>query len=231
MRLVVPERMGSLDPRIIHTHYAEIHCITTDLHAAERISPQVDEGVENICSHLNLSPPERIIVQLSDRRSIPVTLRKQQTIIIPLSRLPDCSAIVHELTHLIVGVGAEPGGLLDEGLAVYLQAKFGGANDRSFPTEGKDVHEAASNAVNRHGSVLPLDGTIGVRRRGKRGPERTLAYLQEGSFTGFLIESFGVDRVMSAYKKTSWQNVFNQSIGSLEAAWHRHLRAFFGMQL
>jgi hypothetical protein len=197
-------------------------CLQND--QLEDFRNRVDDGVENVSSYLRNAPPPGLQIHLSDRPSLPVAYRDSSVILIPADRLPDRTAIVHELTHIIAGAGQHPGGILDEGLAVYLQAKFGGPDDRSFPTRGRHLHAETARVAARYRRLLPLAMTIEIRRTFDRGPARTLAYLESGSFVQFLIDRRGLDAFMLVYHgAAAWPEAFGCGMEMLETDWLREL--------
>jgi hypothetical protein len=206
------------------TKYASIWYSSLQNDQLEDFRIRVDDGIEDVSSYLRSAPPSGLQVYLSDRPSLPIAYRDGAAILIPADRLPDRTAIVHELTHIIAGAGQHPGGILDEGLAVYLQSKFGGPGDRSFPTGGRNLHEETVRMTARCRRRLPLAMTIEIRRKFDRGPARTLAYLESGSFVQFLIDGQGLDALMRVYHgTTSWAEAYGCGMEMLETLWFQEL--------
>jgi hypothetical protein len=59
-----------------------------------------------------------------------------------------------------------------------------------------------------------------VRRQIRRGPKRTLAYLENGSFTQFLIDTYGIAPLMRVYRGAGpWTEVFGCDMEVLEKGW------------
>lgn len=204
----------------VRTRFATLRYSRLGAELLRDVGERVDRGVEKVCGYLHATPPERLEVRLSDRPGIPVAHRDTGTIVIPTERLPDRAAIVHELTHIIAGPSKDDRGILDEGLAVYLQEKFGGPHDRSFPTGGRDLHEETVRLMAQCAGTVPLAGTARLRQRTRRGLLRTLAYLQEGSFTRLLVERFGLEPVMLVHRgEAAWLDAFGLTAEALEDLW------------
>jgi hypothetical protein len=187
-------------------------------------------GFQQVSSYLSVVPPGRIDIRIVDVLRRSAAYHHSHTIVISRHKLPDKTAVIHELTHLIAGTSGDSNGTLDEGLAVYLQATFGDRYDRSFPTEGADLHAAAAAAIAEHNVALPLTTTPNARLTARSASERRLAYLEEGSFVRFLIEERGLACFLQVYRaQASWKDVFGTERGDLEQAWLQRLSAGFAV--
>jgi hypothetical protein len=204
----------------IRTRHATIWYPWSRNDLLDGLGKRVDNAVEQVGFYLRATAPRELKVYVSDRPGLPVAYRDSAAIVIPAKRLPDRAAVVHELTHIIAGAGQDIEGVLDEGLAVYLQHKFGGSGDRSFPAGGCDLHEETVRLMAQCNLSLPLVLTAHVRRQIKRGPKRTLAYLENGSFTQFLVDTYGIDALMRVYRGAStWTEAFGCEVEVLEESW------------
>jgi hypothetical protein len=126
--------------------------------------------------------------------------------------------IAHELTHILMG--DSPSRLLMEGLAVYNQEHFG---DYDFPDVYSTSDLGALGQI-RRGSFLPLDDlSKGI---GFVGESRRLAYLEAGSFAGYLIRRFGLPKYENVYYTNDYLQVYGTSLGELERGWHRQLWSY-----
>jgi hypothetical protein len=207
------------------TRHATIRAPAVGARALESFGARVDRSVDRICAFLDVAPPASIHVTLTHRAQTSVTHYDEARIVISARRLPNRTALEHELTHLIAGRSAEPGGVMEEGLAVFLQEKFGAPGDVSFPTHGHDLHQEAARRIAAHGTALPLSATPEIRARA-RPPDagRTLAYLQEGSFVRFLVETYGIHAFMDVYRgRTDWRRAFRRPMADLEGIWRQAL--------
>lgn len=190
----------------------------------ERVLPRAHQALSDVTGYLGLSYEGRILIDVSPRHPVPAQARN--TILIPAQRLdperdPDGFGIsvVHEVTH-VVAVSAYrgvPNRFYDDGLAVYLQTKFGTAS--SYPDFGQDLHEVTVQVAKEHGGFLPLEITERTRRWSNSQLERRLAYLQEGSFTRFLIERDGVEKYWQIYRGEDPVEVVGKSREELWTEW------------
>jgi hypothetical protein len=204
----------------IRTRHATIWYLWLRNDLLDGLCKRVDNAVEQVGFYLRAAAPQELKVFVSDGHGLPVAYRDSAAIVIPAKRLPDRAAVVHELTHIIAGAGQDDGDVLDEGLAVYLQRKFGGPGDRSFPAGERDLHEETVRLMAQCKLSFPLALTAHVRREIRRGPKRTLAYLENGSFTQFLVDTYGIDALMRVYRgASSWTEVFGCEMEVLEKSW------------
>lgn len=224
---ITPLDLFDTEPRrlkVAQTKHAAIMYSQLQDDLFDELRARVDINVEQISSYLRIPPPDNIKVVLSDLPRKSVTYHESGVIIIAKSRIPNKMALAHELTHLIAGRSSDVGGLLDEGLAVYLQERFGGQEDRSFPTWGRDLHEETLRAMHKCNFDLTLAETTAVRQTDAHSPRRTLAYLQEGSFVRFLTERQRIDTVMQVYTGAkNWIEAFGVTFSALETEWRARL--------
>lgn len=133
--------------------------------------------------------------------------------------------IVHEVTH-VLAVSAyrrDRNRFYDDGLAVYLQHRFGPSSN--YPTFGDDVHIALAKAVTKVGAFLALADADEVRRS-KESLPRQLGYLTVGSFTQFLIETYGVSAYFRIYSGESLETVTGSTRDELERRWRDLVTSF-----
>lgn len=138
-------------------------------------------------------------------------------------------AIIHELTHVYavsfyrkkLQNGYE-NRFYDDGLAVFLEHRF--RPSPGFPEFGRDLDAAVAQASVEHGGLIPLKDCEDVRHTVK-GPARRRPYLQEGSFTQYLIERYGLSRYLEIYQGKDIKQVTGKSFESLEAAWKSQIAA------
>jgi hypothetical protein len=190
----------------------------------EAFCTRADQAVTDLCGFLKRASKATIDILLVDRFRKSAILRDESAILISKFRLPDRTALVHELTHLIAGKSYCGGDLLEEGLAVYMQERFGGPNDISFPTAGNDLHLEMIRLRRRDICIPPFLSTQIVPNRRRQNDARQAAYIQQGSFVRFLFEGFSREQVMRVYDgEESWSQSFGHSLPELEESWHLHL--------
>ena len=193
-----------------------------DRAAVERVVvPRAHRAFDDVTSYLGIDYPGTIIIHLANQHRIPRQWRNN--IYLPADRVEGESrfglSVVHEITH-VVAISAyrrEPNRFYDDGLAVYLQSRFAAVS--SFPEFGNDLHQETVATAEAEGGFLPLATTERIRQTTRSASERRLAYLQEGSFTRFLIESRGLEDYLRVYYGESLDTVYGLDLEALEAEW------------
>ncbi|MBQ4847952.1 hypothetical protein [Pseudoalteromonas sp. MMG005] len=133
-------------------------------------------------------------------------------------------AVIHELTH-VYAVSAyrkqKKNGyedrFFDDGIAVFLQHRFGAVPE--YPDFGHDLYRAVAVAATEYGQLIRLAEAENVRHSAKTGLGRKLAYLQEGAFTQFLIERFGLTTYLEIYAGADVKVKTGYSLIELEKQW------------
>ena len=208
--------------------------------AAELVAARVDAGIQYVSGYLEQSthyrrPQEAAFIEViihPDKG--PYQLRN--SIFVPQERVLNLHAeragartdlnLVHEITHVL----AESAGrknrdrFYDDGLAVYLQHRFGG--EASYPNFGQDLYIAFARAAADHGTTIPLAQSEAVRNGRETASGRKLAYIQEGAFTQFLIERHGLDDYLRLFNGEDYETVLGTSMASVEADWRALMQRF-----
>lgn len=140
------------------------------------------------------------------------------------------SPIIHELVHMLVGYKAYLSHWSPEGLASYLQDKYG--EDRAFPTE-KMAHELVR-VILEKGRLLPMARVMRDRKRqdvfGMASTfNRWLAYTQSASFVSYLMQTYGTAKFIAVYNKpyeiTPFRRVYGKTARQLVGEWRQFLTA------
>lgn len=140
-------------------------------------------------------------------------------------------ATLHELVHIYAPNGNR---FLAEGLAVYGQMKLG---PPAFPDYGRGVDTLARPRLDRIDIALLESATTPTRIELAGRTDRETAYAAAGSFVGFLIEHYGMDRFRRLYAMTPleprqrngggperWPAVYGKSLAALDQEWRAALR-------
>lgn len=127
--------------------------------------------------------------------------------------------IVHEVTHVLAASYARKNRdrFYDDGLAVYLQHRFG--STPNYPNFGVDLYVAVASYADKYGAIIPLAEAEAARGNREDSLGRQLAYIQEGAFTQFLIENYGLDAYIEIYQGADLEEVTGHTFAELEAAW------------
>lgn len=133
--------------------------------------------------------------------------------------------LIHEITHVLAASFNRNNRdrFYDDGLAVYLQHRFGA--EPNYPDFGQDLYIATVKVASSHGNFLPLEETEAIRRASETRTGRQLAYLQEGAFTQFLIENYGLNAYFRIYHGESLKAVTGKTLNELESDWLKVLSA------
>ncbi|MEM8933540.1 MAG: hypothetical protein AAGE94_20285, partial [Acidobacteriota bacterium] len=187
----------------------------------EVVVPRARRALDDVTAYLGIDFDQPIVIDLSTIHGVPRQWRNN--IYLPADRVGKADklglSIVHEITH-VVAISADRfdrGRFYDDGLAVYLQTRFGQVS--SFPDFGRDLHEETVAVAESEGGFLPLATTEHTRRNTRSASERRLAYLQKGSFTRFLIELAGLEDYWRVYRGESLDAVYGRDLAALEAEW------------
>ncbi len=127
--------------------------------------------------------------------------------------------IIHEIVHVLAASYAreDQDRFYDDGIAVYLQHRFG--STPNYPDFGEDLYVATARMAERHGGLIPLAITEETRGSAETPVPRQLAYLQEGAFTQFLIERYGLDTYFRIFHGLPLEEATGASLSQLEAEW------------
>lgn len=134
-------------------------------------------------------------------------------------------AITHEVTHVLAVSAnrANRNRFLDDGLAVFLQAELDELP--AYPNFHHGLHIATANGQLERGDLLAFEDTEATRRRPSGSLDLKMAYLQQGSFTQFLLESYGLDAYLRHYYGQPAEAAFGQSLVALDAKWRAFIES------
>src|SRR6185503_12243032 len=110
--------------------------------------------------------------------------------------LSGSSPILHELVHVYA---PNQNRFLAEGLAVYAHHLLKGAP--GFPNFGEDLHRLARDVAARV-SIEKLDTIPTPTPPAASGLDERVYYVAAGSFVGYLVETWGIDKFRELYAAT-----------------------------
>lgn len=200
----------------------------------DAVVAQVDDAITRVSGWLaqaeEFQSPlkvEQIRVLIDPDKHTPT--QQRMTIFVPELRVRNAVAenalasgdfgIVHEITHVLAesAYRKDRNRFYDDGLAVYLQQKFGPLVN--YPSFGPDLHVSTAALAKDVGELIPLADCDQARRVNDDPDKRRLAYLQLGSFTQYLVENFDVDNYFAIYSGAPVDEVTGHSIDELERQW------------
>ncbi|TMO83544.1 hypothetical protein [Pseudoalteromonas spongiae] len=205
----------------------------------EQLAIRVSENKKVVNAYLNQSKEykgtpikESLVVYISKKRRTPY--QDWNTIHIPEKRVLSAfsekasensgMAVIHEITHVLAvshfrkkKKNGYEDRFFDDGLAVFLQHRFGESPE--YPNFGRDLYRAVAETSIKYGGLIALADSESVRHSAKTGVGRRLAYLQEGAFTQFLIENYGLDQYLKIYAGDNIHSVTGKTFNQLEQDW------------
>ena len=206
---------------------------------AEAFAAEAEKSYRAVTSYLGRGSGQTIKVEIGNAIRIPDADIQTRTVSFPANRIRGDAggpppyrgrgpAIAHALTMIIAPSG-NPNwkDFLESGFGSFVQEKFGGPNDRSYPNMGRDLHQATADMIARYGRFIPLDEAAAARTGG-RPFSRTvvLAFLEEGSFVRWLVENYGLERYLAVHDgQRDFGEAFGKPFCKLEIDWARQLGA------
>jgi hypothetical protein len=141
----------------------------------------------------------------------------------------------HETTHILMGPYGNPPAILNEGIAVYMSERLGGVPALQYLGGMDQTLCARVCDFKQKGEWINLKELLSYTNIGSQGSRTALAYTEAGAFVKFLIETFGKDRFLDAFKelknpedpKIDHQNqeelerIYGCSMQKLEGDWER----------
>ncbi|MDO8682362.1 MAG: hypothetical protein Q7N50_02630 [Armatimonadota bacterium] len=141
----------------------------------------------------------------------------------------------HEPTHILMRPYGEPPAILNEGVAVYMSERLGGAPALRYLGGRDQTLYARTRDFKQKGEWISLKELLTYTDIGSQGNRTVLAYIEAGAFVKFLIETFGKDKFLDAFKsltasedpKVRRQNqqdierIYGSSLQKLEEDWEQ----------
>jgi hypothetical protein len=212
---------------------------TLDKEKLELLVTDIDRAKRRVIAYLNNAEiykstyqSKTITIIVSDEYRFPY--QEGHKIYLPQARIENlfndscqtknCSlAVTHELTHIFAVSAyrdnknmAFGGRFFDDGLAVFLQHKLG--LRPSYPNFGAELHTLVARLSSER-ALVPLINAEHIRNTTDDNVLRRLAYLQEGSFTEFLIEVYGLNRYLKVYFGGTPEKIIGHDMETLEQQW------------
>lgn len=146
--------------------------------------------------------------------------------------------LVHEMTHTILGYGknfdSTRGFFTQEGFGVYMEEKYGNLTTVNF---GFTNHKIMKYFITMD-KTIPVSSLMDADNGGtyfrpvindqKDAMLRWISYIHAGSFIGFLIESYGLEKFEKVYNKAGlavkFENVYGKPIKELEKGWLTYIK-------
>jgi len=216
------------------TEHLDIYCFpgSTAEREIEEITRAREEGVRLACQLLGRQPARRIcLVFFEDGESKLHVTRHQGDGWALGDRIVEVynSKVkldpYHETTHAIISPLGNPPAAFREGIAVYVSEQLG-------PAPLKDLGGGQSKARDfvrssrKKGLWIPLEELLGYTNIGAQGERTPLAYAEAGDITRFLVERYGQEKFLEAYRELK-----SSREAAVQAENARVMRRIFGVRL
>jgi hypothetical protein len=134
----------------------------------------------------------------------------------------------HETLHIYTALVGRPSDFFNEGIAVAFQADpLAGDFEPRF--NGQQVHDAVRSSRRAGTLALPLSGIV-TTSAFRAIADSEASYREAGSFVAFLIDRFGMDRVLQFFRastrddsldtiRSRFATSFGATLEEAEAAW------------
>lgn len=182
----------------------------------DRVKKEAEVALNNVCPFLGIKKNKRIKIRIVEGG---ICNAYGGIVSLPLWRVQNKTAVVvHEVTHIIAKHSDNR--FFSEGLAVYFQQRFG--EDRGFPDFGVPLDDLVNSYIESQ-QFIPLSNlkynndifrAVGTHKR-------KIAYVEAGSFFGFLLEKYGKQKLSTLHNSWSlnYKKVYGKIIKELEAEW------------
>ncbi len=138
----------------------------------------------------------------------------------------------HETCHALTHDFGAPPAIFNEGMAVYMSQKLGAKPLVNMRGSDLTVHER-TRQIKTSGDWIPLEKLLTFTEIGSEESRPEIAYAEAGSFVQFLVDQYGREKFLEAYRETwpagegdaleenrkALQRVYQHSLTELEAQW------------
>jgi hypothetical protein len=138
----------------------------------------------------------------------------------------------HETTHVLMGSYGDPPALFNEGFAVYLSERSG-AHALDDLSGGQATIYERVRELKARGELIDLRKLLGYTEIGSKQSRPPVAYPEAASFVKFLIDTYGKDKFLNAYRTLqnsdseaahqenirTLEQIYGESLTELETKW------------
>jgi len=222
-------RLAALLPRLEHraTPHFDIYYIAGSSAARDiaRIAEQRESGYRAISEFLGATASPRIRLIFFEDAGTKTAWTWHQgnglaygTTIVEIHNQSVQLDPFHETTHILAGPLGDPPAIFDEGLAVYMSERLGAP-----PLKGLGGGDASAYArvreLKAEGKWIPLAELLTYQDIGSAESQPLVSYPQAGAFVKFLVDAYGKEKLLAAYKelhKSGDSAVQQQNVAALE---------------
>jgi hypothetical protein len=172
----------------------------------ERIIQAREQGIRKIAEFLGVQPRERITLVLFEDQETKYKNTGHQglgwavgNMMVEVYHSKEHLDPYHETTHVLAGQLGNPPAILVEGLGVYMSEYLKAAPLENLEGGKLSLYEKVAQAA-KDKQTFPLKTVFGFTDIGSQGDKTTIAYAQAGAFVKFLIDQYGKDKFLQAYR-------------------------------
>ncbi len=172
----------------------------------DKIIDERDSGYDEICKFLAIEPDMRItliffedmVTKLSETGHQGAGLARG-TMIVEVYNKEMYLDPFHETTHILTNSFGRPPAIFREGLATYMSERLGSPALKEFGGGKSSLYERARELRNK-GDWIPLEELLTYTQIGPGWSRPPVAYPEAGAFVKFLIDTYGKEKFLQAYK-------------------------------
>lgn len=200
----------------------------------EKIANERDSGFEEICEFLGTNPDVRITLVFFEDGE---TKRKETghqgngmakgTLIVEVYNQEIQLDPFHETTHILASEIGHPPAIFNEGFATYMSKRlvtpFSEVQEDTSVSLYEKVKESKA-----EGEWIPLQELLTFTEIGPEWSKPQISYPEAGSFVKFLIDTYGKEKFLQAYKSlenSEEDAVRQQNVKNLEQLYGKSLNA------
>lgn len=182
------------------------------------IRNEVNIAIDSVGPFFDWDPNQSFTI-IIEKKGICMAYAKKREIHIPLKHIQNYNAaIVHEMAHIMTQRHFGKN-FFREGLAVYFQERYG--NDCAYPN--MKCLDIDSTLAVRNSEIIPFDSLI-INPQFyyySKGAHREMALMQAGSFTDYLVASFGLNKLNLLYQSDTldYEPIYKKNLSELELDW------------
>jgi len=124
----------------------------------------------------------------------------------------------HEVTHILTGPTGSPPAILEEGFAVYMSEHLGAPPLKSLGGGDLPTYERVRQ-LGAQSKWIPLAELLTYTDIGSEQSQPLIAYPEAGAFVKFLVDTYGKDEFLAAFKElrnSDDRGVQQQNVAALE---------------
>jgi len=180
----------------------------------ERVKTETEHAVNSICPILGIKK-QTITVTITEKG---ICHTSRGIVYLPIWHIKNKkAAIVHEVTHVVARHSENR--FFSEGLAIYFQERFG--EDHGFPNfSGVPLDDLVRSNRSRVYGIYMLSNNNDIFTQ-VGTEQREIAYIQAGSFTNFLVATYGEKKLVELHNSWTldYRKIYGKDIKELEVEW------------